>query len=141
MKVLLNIADLASLPRPICLAAGFFDGVHAGHQGVLRRAVRCARRHGGQAWAMTFDRHPLKVLHPAGAPLLLTSTPHKLRLMERLGLHGCLVVPFTRRLAGMAPEAFLETLHASCPMLRHVFVGTNWRFGRRAAGTVQLLTA
>jgi len=140
MITLTRLGLLKRVRAPLCLAAGFFDGVHRGHQSVLGLAVRCARRHGGQAWAMTFDRHPLKVLNPGAAPLLLTATPHKLVLMKRLGLDGCLVVPFTRRLAGLEPAAFLALLKRSAPTLRHVFVGANWRFGRQGRGNAALLT-
>jgi riboflavin kinase / FMN adenylyltransferase len=140
MRILHRLALLKTERRPICLAAGFFDGVHAGHQQVLSRAVQCARHKGGSAWAMTFDRHPLKVLKPNAAPPLLTATPHKITLMGRLGLDGCLVVPFTRTLANMAPAAFLDLLSQSAPTLRHVFVGTNWHFGRQGRGDTALLT-
>ena len=139
MRIIRTIGQMKNEHKPVCLAAGFFDGVHTGHQEVLRRAVCCAQAHGGHAWVMTFDTHPLKVLRPDAAPPLLTSTPHKLALIDRLGLHGCLLIPFTRRLAGMAPEAFLNTLHAGMPTLREIFVGTDWRFGHRGAGDTALL--
>ena len=89
MKIIRSMTGLRAVRKPVCLAAGFFDGVHAGHQAVLRRATAKAAALGGETWAMTFHTHPLKVLKPEAAPLLLTSTNHKVDLMGRLGVDGC----------------------------------------------------
>lgn len=141
MQVQRSMSGLRAVRKPVCLAAGFFDGLHAGHQEVLRQACAAARATGGQAWAMTFHTHPLKVLKPEAAPLLLTSTPHKVELMARFGMDGCLLIPFTRRFAAQEPEAFLERLARCIPTLRHVFVGEDWRFGRLGRGDAAMLTA
>ena len=141
MRTVRNLSDLAGVKEPLCLAAGFFDGVHAGHQEVLRRTIRQARAIGGQAWALTFDPHPLKVLSPGAAPLTLTSTPHKLELLRGLGLDGCILIPFTRPFASLPAEAFLKSLERSVPTLRHIFVGSDWRFGRNGGGGQAQLSA
>lgn len=116
------------------LAAGFFDGVHAGHQRVIRAALRRARALHGKLWVMTFDPHPLQVLRPELAPRLLTGTDEKLRLLKALGVDGCLVIPFNRRVADMTPDAFVRQLAAWAPVAE-IWVGRNWRFGRGGAGT------
>jgi riboflavin kinase/FMN adenylyltransferase len=139
MKVIRQIAGMPPIRRPVCLAAGFFDGLHMGHQAVLRRAMAQARAMNGQAWAMTFDPHPLKVLCPGAAPLLLTDTLHKLDLLRQSGLDGCLLIRFTRRFAATPAETFLRRLGRQLPMLRHIFVGGDWRFGRQGEGDVHLL--
>jgi len=129
--------ELTPLPRsagPIVLAAGFFDGVHVGHQRVIRAALRRARAMHGRLWVMTFDPHPLQVLRPELAPPLLTDAGEKLRLLKSLGVDGCLVVPFNRRVADMTPDAFVRQLAAWAPVAE-IWVGRNWRFGRRGAGT------
>ena len=82
--------------RPLVLAAGFFDGVHRGHCKVIGRTIRKAREAGGEAWVLTLDQHPLRVLNPEAAPLLLTANRHKLALLDRAGIDGCLLLPFTR---------------------------------------------
>src|ERR1035437_3839264 len=97
MKIVRTIEALHDAPGPICLAAGFFDGVHLGHQEVLDSARDRARALGGAAWALTFDPHPLKVLVPAAAPPLLTGSAHKLILLARRGMDGAIVLPFTAR--------------------------------------------
>jgi riboflavin kinase/FMN adenylyltransferase len=96
---------------------------------------------GGEAWAMTFDPHPLKVLQPSSAPPILTSTSHKLDLMRRFGMDGCLLIPFTARFAAVTAETFLARLEKSVPTLAHIFVGEDWRFGSGGSGDTALLAA
>jgi riboflavin kinase / FMN adenylyltransferase len=139
MRVYTEPSRLGSIRRPIVMAAGFFDGLHRGHQRVLSKTLKRARDLGGQAWVLTFDIHPLKLLRPEVAPRMLTSTGHKLMLFESLGVDGCLLLPFTRRLADMEPAAFVDWLCGAAPALRELHVGRNWRFGKREAGNVALL--
>ena len=141
MKLGSKLACLRGQRRPVLLAAGFFDGVHRGHQAIIRKIVSSARREHGAAWVMTFDKHPLKVLHPEAAPRLLTSLPHKLRLLKALGVHGCIVIPFTRALAGREPKAFVAMLALAAPTLRQIVIGRNWTFGRQGRGTPFMLKA
>jgi len=136
MKIIYHPEKLAVEKRPICLAAGFFDGLHRGHQRVLRAAIRKARALHGSAWVMTFDNHPLKILHPPTAPLMLTSTAHKLRFFEKQGIDGCLVLRFTPAMAALTPDEFIDFLTQQAPMLRAIFAGCTWRYGRHAAGDI-----
>lgn len=141
MKVVRQLTGLRQRKRPVCLAIGFFDGVHIGHQDVLRHTLERARVLNGEAWAMTFDPHPLKVLTPGSAPLMLTSTTHKLRLLRQFGLDGCLLLPFTHRFAAMPAATFLDRLQRDIPTLRCIFVGRDWRFGHQGEGDIRMLTA
>jgi len=139
MKTFRRLTALKRKRRPIFLAAGFFDGVHVGHGKVIDRTIMAARRARGEAWVLSFDTHPLNVLDPEHAPRLLTSKAHKLRLLGRLNVDGCILLPFTRKLAGTDPETFVRRLVESCPALNMVVVGRNWRFGRRGTGDARLL--
>ncbi len=141
MKLGHKLAYLSGQRRPVFLAAGFFDGVHRGHQAIIRKIIGAARRAQGTAWVMTFDTHPLKVLHPTIAPKLLTSTPHKLRLLKAMGVQGCIVIPFTRELARRQPKAFVAMLALAAPALRQIVIGRNWTFGRQGCGTPATLKA
>ncbi|MBI2439900.1 MAG: bifunctional riboflavin kinase/FAD synthetase [Lentisphaerae bacterium] len=141
MKRYATLARLRRERRTILLAAGFFDGVHRGHQGIIRKLVNAARREGGAAWVMTFDTHPLKILAPSTAPRLLTSTAHKLQLLKALGIDGCVVIRFTLALARREPEEFIARLVRSAPTLRRIVVGRNWTFGRQGRGTSRMLKA
>ncbi|MFH1477807.1 MAG: bifunctional riboflavin kinase/FMN adenylyltransferase [Verrucomicrobiota bacterium] len=139
MKLGFKLACLRDQRHPVLLAAGFFDGIHRGHQTIIRKIVGAARRKRGAAWVMTFDTHPLKVLHPKMAPRLLTSTPHKLRLLQALGVHGCIIIPFTRALARQEPKAFIAMLARSIPALHQIVIGRNWTFGRQGRGNPAML--
>lgn len=140
MKVASALSSFRKERRPVVLAAGFFDGVHRGHRQVIGRTVSAARRIGGVAWVLTFKQHPMKVLRPELAPRLLISNEQKLKQLERLGADGCLFLPFTRSLARLEPEAFVDLLATAIPTLARILVGENWRFGRREKGDVVMLT-
>jgi riboflavin kinase / FMN adenylyltransferase len=141
MRTIRNLDDFRRERGPVVLAAGFFDGVHRGHQRVIGEAVRRARELGARAWVLTFEDHPLKTVRPEAAPRLITSTTHKLRLLACLGLNGCLALPFTPELAALPPDVFLERLVSASPGLREILVGSNWRFGRGGRGDVDMLNA
>jgi riboflavin kinase/FMN adenylyltransferase len=135
---------LSDLPRrgvPLCLAAGFFDGVHKGHRQVIRAAVRRAAELHGACWILSFDNHPRKLIRPGSAPLMLTSSAHKVRLFGALGVDGCLLLPFTPDLAALSPRRFLERLAKAAPDWRMISVGEDWRFGKNGAGDAALLAA
>ena len=140
MRTLIQSERFRSLRGPIVLAAGFFDGVHVGHRRVLNGTVAAARRRGGQAWALTFDQHPLAVLAPDQRPPLLTPLEVRLERLAATGLDGCLLLPFTRELAAQTPEEFVARLCTSRHALAGIRCGANWRFGARAVGDVAMLT-
>lgn len=139
MRTLTRLEALSRHPRPIVFAAGAFDGVHLGHQAVLRRAREAADAVGGEAWVLTFDPHPLKVLRPDRAPALLTSTPHRLQLLRAHAVDGVVLLPFTTAFAEQDPRDFIAHVRATVPTLHAIVVGSNWTFGRGARGDVALL--
>ncbi len=124
---------------PLFLVIGAFDGIHIGHQMLIQTAVDLAQQAQGEAWILTFDPHPLRVLRPDQAPPLLTSTPHKVRLLGQWPLQGAIIQPFTSAIAQLTPEAFVQELNRWLPSLHTVVVGTNWRFGHRASGDPETL--
>ncbi|MDB6070022.1 MAG: bifunctional riboflavin kinase/FAD synthetase [Verrucomicrobiales bacterium] len=141
MKTFHDIASLATLPGPVHLAIGFFDGVHLGHQEVIRRARDAAEADGGTAVIATFDPHPMKVLRPQSAPRLLTSTLHKTLILSHLGVTHLLVIPFDSDLAALTPDQFIGCLASAANPLGSVTVGYNWTFGKGRSGNLQTLSA
>lgn len=141
MQTLTSAAELAAVPGPVHLAVGFFDGVHLGHQEVIRRAQAMAAADGGTAVVVTFDPHPRKVLRPEAAPRLLTSTHHKQLILERLGISRLLILPFNQKLAAQTPEVFISELCAAAPGLASITVGRSWVFGHERSGNLATLTA
>ena len=130
---------LASLPGPLVIAAGVFDGMHLGHRAVLQSALDSVKVAGGTAVALTFDPHPSKILRPRQAARLLTSTRHKLRLMEELGISAVLVIPFDKDFAAVEAEDFLRQLGSSARHLVRICVGQGWRFGHARRGDADML--
>jgi riboflavin kinase/FMN adenylyltransferase len=139
MKVVHTFDELATVSRRVCLAIGVFDGVHLGHQRVIGQAGADARVSGGTAVVLTFDPHPMRVLQPDKAPRLLTSTPHKLRLIEQLGVDVCLVLHFDRAFSLMPAERFIEQVVHRTNQLLEICVGGRFRFGHNRAGDVRLI--
>jgi riboflavin kinase/FMN adenylyltransferase len=128
MQVLHTFAEL---PPAAHLAIGVFDGVHLGHQHVIAAAGAA----GAPSVVLTFDPHPMRVLRPSPTPLLLTSTNHKLRLLQHLGVDACLVIHFDQAFSEIPAEKFVEHL-ATC---RQICVGSRFHFGHDRRGDVHLL--
>ena len=138
MKILDSIGGLSGLKGPIVLAAGTFDGVHLGHQALIRRAMEEASSCGGTAVVMTFDRHPASLLRPEKAPKLLTRNDEKISLLKQREVPALLMLEFTTDLAGVPARDFIELLVAAAPL--HAFcVGQEWFFGKGGEGNVALL--
>ena len=118
---------------------GTFDGLHIGHQAILRRVVELARVHGGPSAVVTFDPHPRAVLGRREEGLLLTSTAHKLQLIEAQGIDVCVVVEFDRPFAQMEAGTFVNDLLAVKFRLAAMVVGATNRFGKNASGDARFL--
>ena len=135
MLVFDTLSVLQSVSSPIHWAMGFFDGVHCGH----RRVLQAAQSSGALRGALTFDRHPLALLRPEKAPLLLTpEARQKEELIAAAGVDVLLRLPFTAELASLSPTEFLDELGAAC-RIAGICVGANWRFGHGGCGTPDLL--
>ena len=136
--------DLDEVPAGIersVVSIGNFDGVHRGHRAVLGEAVTRARAASAVAVAVTFDPHPLRVLRPDRAPEPLTGLEYRLALLAATGLDAVLVLPFTRELAGWAPERFVREVLVDRLGALAVVVGRDMRFGHRNSGDVTTLRA
>src|SRR4051812_10147242 len=122
------------------VTVGNFDGVHLGHQHVVRRAREVARTLGDlPVVAVTFDPHPMAVLRPEHAPQTLTDVPTRARLLGEAGVDAVLVAPFTREVAAWTPERFVEDILVAALHAQAVVVGANFRFGVKASGDVATL--
>ena len=139
MELLRSIPELVRLRGPIFLAIGVFDGVHLGHQAVIRTSAEHAGAEGGTPVVVTFDPHPAKVLRPEKAPHLLTATQHKIALIRDLGVAHLLVLTFDKQFAATPPEEFVHKLVRQSNPLREICVGHEWSFGKGRAGNLALL--
>jgi riboflavin kinase/FMN adenylyltransferase len=129
----------ASTKNGSTLAIGNFDGIHLGHQAILRASVARAREMQAVPTALTFDPLPQKVLRPESAPLRVTTTEQRLRCFAELGVEAALVLPFTHDLAKLTPEEFVDQILVRDLKVRAVFIGENFRFGHKQAGNSRML--
>lgn len=139
MEILRDLGALSALRGPVYLAIGIFDGVHRGHQALIREVRADAARTGGTAAVMTFEPHPMMFFQRAGSPLRLSGPRHKELLLARHGVTHLVVLPFDAKRAGQEAEQFIEDLRAACRPLGGIVVGAGWRFGRGRTGDVDLL--
>jgi riboflavin kinase/FMN adenylyltransferase len=139
MEVLHDLGSLGSLPGPVYLAIGIFDGVHRGHQALIEEAQADAKKTGGTAVVMTFEPHPMTFFQRVEPPLRLSSPRHKELLLERQGVTHLAVLPFEAARAGQTAEEFVEDLRTACRPLGGVVVGADWKFGKGRTGDVALL--
>src|SRR3984885_8675528 len=110
MKVIHAANELKTEGKKICLAIGFFDGVHLGHQQIIRQTISDARQHDAMTVVLTFDRHPNTVVAPDKVPPLIYSLPQKLRAIESLGADALFVIPFDKKFSDQTGEEFIRSL-------------------------------
>lgn len=121
------------------LAIGSFDGIHLGHQAILRSVAECARALNAVPTALTFDPSPRKVLRPETAPPQISTITQRIAGFRALGLEAAVVLPFTLELSRLTPEEFVQQILLRNLRIRALFVGENFRFGHKQAGDVNLL--
>ena len=130
---------LPPAPEGATVTVGTFDGIHLGHQAVLREIAARARAAGRRSVLVTFDPHPLEVVNPAAAPPLLTTGPERREALAQTGLDWVVLLRFDRALAALDPEEFVrEVLVAGCGV-RELVVGHDHGFGRGRRGDVETL--
>jgi len=138
MEVYTRLSDIRGRFVNSAVALGTFDGVHVGHQQIIRTAAACARKAGGPSVVFTFSNHPLAVIDPDRSPPLLITAAYREELIAALGTDVLLAVAFDRALLGLSPGAFIDllvdNLRPAC-----VVVGPNYSFGHRGAGTPEML--
>ncbi|MCM8794818.1 MAG: riboflavin biosynthesis protein RibF [Candidatus Omnitrophica bacterium] len=139
MTVLTRLPSRPLAWSKVVAAIGIFDGVHKGHQAILRLAARRAREIRGTATAVTFYPHPATVLAPHRVPPPLLPLEHRIRLLWDCGISKVLVIPFTRSFSRWPAEKFVEELLVGRLKVREVVVGHDFGFGRGRSGNVGTL--
>jgi phosphoribosyl 1,2-cyclic phosphate phosphodiesterase len=143
IQVFYSAADwTASYGESACgsvIAIGTFDGIHLGHQKVLRYAIERAKESGAVATALTFEPPPVKVLRPEAAPPRISTNQQRIDWFGAVGMETAVVLPFTKELAALTPEEFVREILVRQLKVRAVVVGDNFRFGSKQAGDVKFL--
>ena len=139
MKVIRAANELANGSRKVCVASGVFDGVHLGHQQIIRQTVADARSHDAISLVVTFDRHPSAIVAPDKTPPQIFSRSQKLRAIESLGADALLEIPFDKTFSEKSGETFIRELAQDLGKIHSVCVGADFVFGHKRSGNVALL--
>jgi riboflavin kinase / FMN adenylyltransferase len=139
MKLIHAATELAAGSRKVCLAIGVFDGVHLGHQQIIRQTIADARQHDAIALVLTFDRYPNTVVAPDRVPPLIYSLPQKLRAIESLGADAVLLIHFDKKFSEQTGEEFIRSLAHDLGKIQSICVGADFVFGHQRSGNVALL--
>jgi riboflavin kinase/FMN adenylyltransferase len=139
MKIIHGAAELNAGGLPVCAAIGVFDGVHLGHQRVLRRTISDAAGGRGISVVVTFDRHPNAIVAPANVPALIYPLARKLEVLASLGMDSAYVIRFDKAFSQIPGEQFVRDLASDFGKIQSVCVGANFMFGHRRSGNVTLL--
>ena len=121
------------------VTVGVFDGVHRGHQRIVTRARDAARAMGLPVAVITFDPHPDEVVRPGSHPPLLCTPRRRAQLLAELGADAVCILPFDYAFSQLGPDEFVRAVLADRLHAARVVVGSNFRFGHKAAGDVALL--
>jgi riboflavin kinase/FMN adenylyltransferase len=138
MRKLVGVDALTSQEGGASITVGTFDGVHLGHRALIARTVDEAESFGGISVVVTWDRHPLQTLRPGSEPKVITTPERKVELIEATSIDTLVVLPFDKAFSQWSPERFVTDVLVKLGA-RKVLVGSGWRFGHRAAGTIDLL--
>jgi riboflavin kinase/FMN adenylyltransferase len=139
MKIFRSLEEVPANFGPTIVSVGNFDGIHCGHQQVLKEVVGRARESGSKAVAVTFEPHPFRILRPDITPRLLTPLVRKEALLAQSGLDALLEIPFTRDFSMTTPEEFARNILAGKLRAKEVHEGQNFHFGHKAQGTTERL--
>ncbi|MDP3919304.1 MAG: riboflavin biosynthesis protein RibF [Candidatus Omnitrophota bacterium] len=140
MQILSNIDSYQrSSDCPLILAIGNFDGVHLGHQLILKRVTQRAHYLRGKAAVLTFVEHPQRVLHPGSKPLMLNSLEQRLWLLKKTGLDICFLIHFTESFSQQEPADFVKNVLVDQLGVCELYLGSNARFGKNRVGDASLM--
>lgn len=124
---------------PTVIALGYFDGIHLGHQKLIKTAIKIAQNMNIKSAVYTFNTHPLSVLSPEKAPKLLFPNNKKIEIIQSLGIDYLVFSDFTRDIMTKTPDKFVKEILVDQFNMKHVVVGFNYKFGYKGIGTPELL--
>lgn len=138
MLVYSHIVNIAEKYKNNVVVLGTFDGVHIGHQKIIKRAIELAQQIGGKSIVFTFSNHPLEIIAPERAPKRISTNVGKEHDLEALGIDILMNIPFTQKFADISPSDFLKLLKDNLSP-KYIVVGPNCTFGYKGEGTPQFL--
>ncbi len=137
MIVIENLESLSHCPPYVVAALGTFDGIHLGHQEILKRVLSRAQKVGGTSTVFTFISHPWRVVDPVRAPKLITPWELKMEILRVWGIKLLVAIDFTKALAETGAREFVKHLLVDRLCVKDLFVGFDFAFGRGREGNPQ----
>jgi len=139
MNVIRSANELNPGGRKVCVAIGVFDGVHLGHQQVIRQTIADSQQHEAISVVVTFDCHPSSIVAPERTPPLIYPLPEKMRVIESLDVQTALLIHFDKSFSQISAEDFIRGLTCEFKNIHSVCVGSNFTFGHKRQGNVEFL--
>ncbi len=136
------ITDLGKIKKRFSssiITLGNFDGLHLGHQELIKKIIKRAEETASLSMVVTFRPHPLKILAPDKCPPLISIYEEKIRLLEELGIDVLVKIPFSLEFAAMEPRDFVKNVLCDLLGAKEIFVGYNYRFGKGRKGDIRML--
>lgn len=139
MKIIMEFSKGKTKLKNASVAIGVFDGLHLGHQRVIKKMIHRSKLIKSPSIVMTFFPHPIHVLRPDIEVPFLISLPYRLRLIESLGADICVVLRFTKKLSQLTPDQFVKKCLVDSLQPKEIFVGEKFRFGQACKGNLTFL--
>lgn len=139
MRIIRSLSRLTPPPGGSVVTIGNFDGVHLGHREIFRRVVGAARARQASAAVITFEPHPLRLLAPEKTPPRINTPAEKVRLIRASCIDLLAILPFTRKLAALDANTFVERILVEKLAVRHLVIGYDYAFGRNRQGDAEFL--
>lgn len=139
MKVIKGLNRVQRFTEGSVVTIGVFDGMHIGHQLIIGKVASRAKELNLKSVVITFDPHPLKVLHPKSGVPSLISLDHRIRLIGELGVDILVILKFTKSIANLAPEQFVKNIMIDKIGIKEIYVGDNFYFGKGATAGIEVM--
>ncbi len=139
MEVIRGLENIKKIYRNPVVTLGNFDGVHVGHQKILRRVKDTSKKEKGISMVITFDPHPTRIISPEKGLRILTPFDIKAELIKKTGIDLLICIDFNREFSSIKPDDFIKNILVEKLCASHVIVGHNYRFGRGKKGTPELI--
>jgi len=139
MKIIRYSKNIILPDKKRYIALGVFDGVHLGHQKLIKQAVDKAKRNDGISIVVTFDPHPDKIINPESNVFLLTTLEERIKLTKDLDVDALLVIRFSKMMSKMSPNDFISNILVDSLQVKELFVGFNYKFGFQGKGNTDIL--
>lgn len=134
-----NDIDEIKFDKDTVLTLGTFDGIHSGHQEIIRRVIDCSEKENLRNVVITFHPHPRKVINPELNLKLLTTSAEQINIFEQLGVKNLLIINFTKEFSQLTPEKFIKDFLVDKIGIRKIVIGYDHHFGKGRGGDVEFL--